>query len=653
VPSLVQDTADRLGTVTRALPKGEARPGQLRMAEAVAAAIEGRRHLVVQAGTGTGKTLAYLVPAVLSGRKVVVATATLALQDQLVRHDLPALHRSLDRPFRWAVLKGRSNYFCLQRAAELAGAGAGGEQLVLGGDRARAEVARLAAWAPTSRTGDRAELAVEPSPAAWSAVSVSARDCPGAHRCPVGQLCFAEKARQAAAEADVVVVNTHLYAAHLASGGVVLPEHDVVVLDEAHVVEDVVAAAAGVELTPGRFRALRATLGTILAPGGEDGEGAEALGDALLRSAEQLTAAVAPLLEGGRRLRPPLRRELADALEVGRGRVERATASLLRLGDGLPAEAAGRRVRALSVAASLAEDLGAVLRLDRSSAADSVLWVEGTAEAPVLRLAPVDCAELLQRQLWEEVTAVLTSATIPIGLATRLGAPADRCDELDVGSPFDYERQALLYCAAHLPEPREPSFEEAAHRELERLITASGGRALALFTSWRAMQAAVEALRGRLPWTVLAQGELPRPALLAAFAAEESSCLFATTSFWQGIDVPGPSLSLVVIDKLPFPRPDEPLLQARRERAGAAGFTAVDLPRAATLLAQATGRLVRAADDRGVVAVLDRRLATNRRYRWELVRALPPMRRTKDPDEATAVLEALRTGDDRCTGPRQ
>ncbi len=632
---LVGDTLVALDKVTAALPRGETRPGQRQMAEAVAAAIDRRRHLVVQAGTGTGKTLAYLVPAILSGRKVVVATATLALQDQLISHDLPALHASLGKPFTFAVLKGRSNYLCLQRAGELATAATGADQLELVKDRSREEVRALVAWAPTSKRGDRAELHEEPSPAAWAAVSVSSRECPGAHRCPVGQLCFAEKARQWASEADVVVVNTHLYAAHLASGGAVLPEHEVVVLDEAHTVEDVVASAAGLELGPGRFRALRALMGVIASDEADDV--AEALG----RSAEQLAAELAPLAAGSRRLRAPLPEGLAEVLALGRTRVQRAMGIVSALPDDLGADAAARKLRALQAAGALAEDLDAVPA--GVGDPDRVAWVDGSADSPQLRMAFVDCGELLGRELWPNVTAVLTSATIPPRLAERLGVPAGRHDDLDVGSPFDYPNQALLYCASHLPEPRDPGFEAASQLELERLVAASGGRALALFTSWKAMQAAVAVLRPRLPWKVFAQGELARPALMKAFAEDETSCLFATTSFWQGIDVPGPSLSLVVIDKLPFPRPDEPLLQARRERAGGQGFGQVDLPRAATLLAQAAGRLVRAVDDRGVVAVLDRRLASSRSYRWELIRALPPMRRTKDPEEAAAFLRAIRT----------
>jgi ATP-dependent DNA helicase DinG len=242
--------------------------------------------------------------------------------------------------------------------------------------------------------------------------------------------------------------------------------------------------------------------------------------------------------------------------------------------------------------------------------------------------------------LFDDHTVILTSATLDAGISERLGIAARR---LDVEAAFDHERQALLYCAAHLPDPRSSAYEAAARAELAELIRAAGGRTLALFTSWRAMRTAVEELRPALPWPVLAQGDLPKPALLARFSGELDSCLFATASFWQGVDVPGASLSLVAIDRLPFPRPDEPLAAARRERYGADGFRMVDLPRAATLLAQAAGRLIRSSTDRGVVAVLDRRLATSKAYRWDLVRSLPPMRRTRDPEEARRFLRELAT----------
>ena len=612
-----------LGRVRSALPAGEDRPGQVEMATAVARALTERRHLVVQAGTGTGKSLGYLVPAILSGRRVVVATATRALQDQLAAKDLPFLSHHLGVPFEFAVLKGRSNYLCRQRAVEVAGAGE--DQLTLDdldddvGGLGR-EVVRLVQWARTSTTGDRADLDFEPRPMAWSAVSVSAQECPGAARCPSGESCFAEAARLRAEEADVVVVNAHLYGAHLASGGHVLPEHDVVVFDEAHAVEDVAAESLGLELGAGRLRAVARLARPLV-----DGEGAEAVDD-LERAGLRLDDACTPWT--GRRVPVDLGADLADAVALGSERVARVT-SALRAGDGDSA----RKARALQAAGHLAGDL----TVAASAPPDHVAWVEGRAGGVVLRMVPVDVGGELAGRLWGDVTGILTSATLPPLLADRLGIDADRCDQLDVGSPFPFEEHALLYCAAHLPDPRRPEHQAALHDELEALVRAAGGRTLALFTSWRAMHAAVDALRPRLPWTVLAQGDLPKPALVDAFAAAERSCLFATMGYWQGIDVPGPSLSLVTLDRIPFPRPDDPLLEARRERAGRTAFAVIDLPRAATLLAQGAGRLVRSASDRGVVAVLDPRLATAG-YRWDLVRALPPMRRTRNRADVEAFL---------------
>ena len=601
---------------------GEERPGQMEMAEAVAAAVTNEQHLVVQAGTGTGKSLAYLVPALLSGKRVVVATATKALQDQLAGKDLPFLEKHLEVPFEFAVLKGRSNYLCRQRAREVMG---GDDQLELDddvGDLGR-EIARLIEWGRSSPTGDRAELDFEPRPRAWSSVSVSAMDCPGASRCPSGEDCFAEQARQRAEAADVVVVNTHLYGAHLASGGHVLPEHDVVVFDEAHELEDIAAASLGLELGAGRFRALVRNARAVV-----DKADAAAL-DELDGAGLRLENALASWR--GKRLPAGLGDEVGGVVRLAAERAARAV-SAIRKGDADDP----KRARAMQAAGHLAGDLAFAIE-EREG---YVSWVEGPAHSPVLRIAPIDVGELLAEKLWGEVTAVLTSATIPPGLGARLGLPPDH-GQLDVGSPFPYEQHALLYCAMHLPDPRSPQYEAALHEEMEALMRLAGGRTLALFTSWRAMQAAAEALRDKLPWTVLTQSDLPKPALVAAFSQDEHACLFATMGFWQGIDVPGPALSQVIIDRIPFPRPDEPLLQARRDRALAAAFRTVDLPRAATLLAQGAGRLIRSSSDRGVVAVLDPRLA-KAGYRWDLVRALPPMRRTRERAEVEAFLtEAL------------
>jgi ATP-dependent DNA helicase DinG len=635
VTSPPSEVAAALGRVVGALPGGGSfREGQGQMAEAVARAIRDRRHLIVQAPTGVGKSLAYLVPALLSGSRVVVATATKALQDQLFNKDLPIVAEHLGVPVSFAMLKGRSNYLCRQRALEVAG---GGDQLDLaaaaeapGTDGAELgafgrEVRRLLEWAVSASTGDRSELPFEPSARAWSTVSVGAMECPGKARCPSGDVCFAETARERAGLADVVVVNTHLYATHLASHGAVLPPHDVVIFDEAHELEDVASSSLGLELGAGRFQALARNARPLVAEAGT----LEAVADAGTR----LAVALEPFR--GQRLTAPFPEEVERVLTLARERIA-GLGRALRTSEGDTA----RKARAQQAAGHLAGDLDYVLALPGTH----VAWAEGPVAAAMLKVAPVEVGPILESLLWDgedAPTAVLTSATIPPKLAARIGLALDGHDELSVASPFDFGHQALLYCAAHLPDPRTPGYESAMHGELEALIHAAGGRTMALFTSWRAMQAAAEALAPGLPWPVLTQADLPKPALVAAFQREERSCLFATMGFWQGVDIPGPALSLVTIDRIPFPRPDEPLLQARRDRLGRAAFGLVDLPRAATLLAQGVGRLIRSSDDRGVVAVLDSRLATAG-YRWDLVRALPPMPRTRHRRDVEAFLAHLR-----------
>jgi ATP-dependent DNA helicase DinG len=668
VPDPVTST---LRAVTGALPGGgEEREGQEAMAEAVATAMAEGRHLVVQAGTGIGKSLAYLVPAALGGGPTVVATATKALQDQLADKDLPAVAAATDVDLTFAVLKGRSNYLCRQRLTEMGG----GTQLDLvepapdppdKDDRLRPardapatpgtlgeQVRRLVAWSEVTTSGDRAELDFEPHYRAWAAVSTSARECPGAFRCPSGHECFAEDARHRAAESDVIVVNTHLYGAHLASGGTVLPPHRVVVFDEAHAVEDVLTDGLGVEIGPGRFRALAAGARALL----DDSPAAKDTADAVAETADALETVLAPLV--GHRLvtattdsegdAPEPRetvgvraaqRDLDGVLAMAAGRVGHLSDRLRNgsSGDGDDPTIRSRRDRLLLAAGHLSDDLARFT----APSDDEVAWVDSDARSPVLRLSPIDIGPQLAERLWPQVTGILTSATVPLGLDRRLGLPAGATDVLDVGSPFDYRDQAMLYVARDLPDRRRPEAEAAIHEELVALIDAAGGRTLALFTSWRAMRAAVEVLRARIEYPIYAQSDLPKPALIDAFAGEEGACLFATLGFWQGVDVPGPTLTLVTIDRIPFPRPDDPVLEARRERAGAGAFGLVDLPRAATLLAQGAGRLIRSSRDRGVVAVLDSRLATAR-YRGDLLARVPPMRRSVDRAEVEAFLRSLR-----------
>jgi ATP-dependent DNA helicase DinG len=463
-------------------------------------------------------------------------------------------------------------------------------------------------------------------------VSVAVTECPGGARCAYGDVCFSEDARAAAAEADIVVVNTHLYGIHLSTNGAILPDHDVLILDEAHSFEDIAADTLGVAVGPGRVEHLaRSCRGLFTAE--------HASIAALDAAASTYASILEPLV--GQRVDPREGDVSTVLVRIGEAAMQAAAeARKLDLGG----EVAGRRDRLVAAAGHVASDVGVL-----ANAGDGrVVWCErAPGGAPVLRVAPVEVGTELRPRLFEERTVILASATLAVGgrfepVAEQLGI--DTFSSLDAGTPFDYQSQSLLYCAAHLPEPRSPQFEPAMLDELESLVRAAGGRTLALFTSRRAMEAAAAKLEG-IPFRLLVQDREPRPILQREFLEDESSVLLATMGFWQGFDAPGRTCSLVVIDKLPFARPDDPLAEARRQAATKAkrnAFEAVDLPRAAILLAQGAGRLIRSTTDRGVVAVMDKRLA-NARYRWTLINSLPPMKRTKDPDEVRAFLADIAT----------
>ena len=620
-----EQSLELLAQVTAGLPGGgERRGGQVEMTATVADALASNGHAVVQAGTGTGKSLAYLVPIAVSGRKVVVATATKALQDQLAGKDLPFLSSQLETPIDFAVLKGRSNYLCLQRLNEAES----DPGLSLGGDDGSLDDEtreKLRLFADRSETGDRSELA-DIADRVWQQVSVSRQECPGADRCPEGENCFAERAWRRAAAADVLIVNLHLYAIDVAVQGI-LPEHDTVIIDEAHQLEDIVANAAGRYLSPARLvtaaSATRAVVADSEAPKKVD-EAAATLKNGL----EPLTGSRLP--EG-----PP--DELGRTLDLVSGRVADLLNALRAVPPDAPTDVLNRTVRARQSVTSLLDDISFL----RWAVDDEVMWVDGPTHNPSLRSTPLAIDKILAENLWSQRGGVLTSATMPLNATSQFGLP-DSTVEVDVGSPFDYEANALLYCAADLPDPRKPDHRQSQHQEIESLITAAGGRTLALFTSWAAMQEASVHISSRVPWPVLTQGEGSKAQLLKEFIENDETCLFATMSFWQGIDAVGSTCNLVIIDRLPFPRPDDPLLSARRERVGADAFRVVDLPRAAIMLAQGAGRLIRSTTDCGVVAVLDPRLATSRSYRWALLGALPPMRRTKDRAQAEHLLKSLR-----------
>jgi ATP-dependent DNA helicase DinG len=680
----MSEAAETLAAVIAAKPGGETRPGQEAMCAAVDAALASGEHLLVEAPTGVGKSLAYLAPAVAHARsgadaRVVVVTATKGLQEQLTRDDLPTLAAALPgRPLRFAMLKGRSNYLC--RAKLDVTMVDGIEARLDFGDEGVAgaldAVKRLADWGEATETGDRADAPGAVSEAVWSQVSVDPGECPGAANCHAGDVCFAEAARDRAEAAEIVVVNTHLYAAHLASGGNVLPPHTAVVFDEAHTLEDTFAGAFGVRLTPYRVR--RAAARAKAAGGDAD------LIRRLDRAADALDAALGAPPEAtrvdlaGAADAPAEVQELAAVLvtvatlarEV-HGTLRKSELGLVGGSGGGSDVARAKAAQATRLLDGLADDIALLL----DPPPNSVAWIESNKGRPELHQATVDVGPALAARLYPEVTVIATSATLATGgrfdlLARRLGLtlpppePGDDEDDdrasdasdpeveptppvhraLTVPSPFDYARQGWLYVAKHLPEPNDPRFGEAMADELHALITAAGGRTLALFTSRAAMDRTADALAARGGYEVLVQDRLPRPELLARFRAGPGSALFATQGFWQGVDLPGHLCRLVAIDRIPFPRPTDPLVAARRAAATARrenDFAAVDLPAAATLLAQGAGRLIRTTTDSGVVAVFDRRLAT-KSYRQTLLATLPPLRRTIDQAQMIAVLSALR-----------
>jgi ATP-dependent DNA helicase DinG len=644
-----------LAAAVGAVPGGADRPGQRAMAGAVAEAVASGEHLLVQAGTGTGKSLAYLVPALLVDGPVVVSTATLALQSQLVDHDLPRLADAVEpllrrRP-RFAVLKGRHHYACLARldglteeepADSLFDAGGGGTKWLGEASRLGKHIERLRDWALESGTGDRDELDPGVDDAAWRLVSMPARECVGAARCPYGAECFAEASRARAREADIVVTNHSLLAVDMLAGRHIVPPHRLLVVDEAHELADRVSSAAQADLTPDLVdRAARRARSYV---DGEDYERLVEAGDAL---AVGLGQAPPGRLVGG--MPGPLREAL---VLLDRG----ARHTLDQIGDIAADEPDPvRKQQAKAVLTELAETAQRLL----ADADFEVAWIERDDRRQAVVVAPLSVAGTLAAHLYTDRTVVATSATLALGgrfdaVARSLGlaetpsavdkdvSPSWR--QLDVGSPFQYAKQGILYVAAHLPRPSASGLSDPAADELVALVQALGGRTLGLFSSRRAAERAAEVLRAKTDLHVLLQGEEALPLLVRRFREDRASCLMGVMSLWQGVDVPGDACQLVVIDRLPFPRPDEPLPAARSaavDAAGGSGFAAVSVPIAAVRLAQGVGRLIRSGTDRGVVAVLDSRLETARGYGGYLRRSLPPFWYTTKPDVVLAALRRL------------
>ena len=616
---------EALRKVTSSFDGAEERQGQIDMSAAIAESLASGRSIIVQAGTGTGKSLGYLVPALLNGKKTVVATATKTLQDQLNRNDLPLLAQHLGIDFTWAVIKGRSNYVCKQRVNELSDKSAQLEFEELSGSYKK-EVDSIIAWSRTTATGDFEELDHLPSDRARSATSVGSDECPGRKNCPVGNECFAEKARERGAEADVVVVNLHIYGLHIASGGALLPPHEVVIFDEAHQLEAVMSDTVGVALSAGRFSSLASAIRKVIAD--------PTITSKMEQAGTRFSAALTPF--HGNRLSTPMPTSITEPLAIARIEIGGLIGQLR--GIKTDNEATNQKnLRAQTQANRLSEALDLAL----GKYEGYVAYVEGSTERPQLRISPLHVGDVLSGSVWGNVAAVLTSATIPNSLPARVGLPLEGTEVISVESPFDYEKNSRLYCSPDFPDRNSPNFTAFVHDELETLIRAAGGRTLALFTSNKALNQATEEMRLRLPYPILSPSDYPRQRLIQMFLEDENSCIFASQSFFQGVDLPGRTLSLVVLDKLPFPRPDDPLLEARREAVGKdVAFGQIDLPIAATSLAQAAGRLIRTANDKGVVAVLDRRLAVAGYWRT-LIGALPPMTRTRNREEIEKFLQDI------------
>ena len=621
---------------------GAERTGQVTMARAVHGAMESGRHLAVQAGTGTGKSLAYLVPAIVRAMEddqaVIVSTATIALQRQLVERDLPrladALEPNLDRRPTFSILKGRNNYLCRNKVAEVPldpDDGIGDTGALIDSStlsKTAAQVLMLREWANDTEDGDRDSLNRGVSDMAWRQVSVTSRECVGAAKCPMGDTCFAEAAKARAADVDVVVTNHALLAIDALSDGLILPQHECVVVDEAHELDARITSVATDELT--------STGVTLTAKRAKNAGAVEEAGD-LEDAAGMLQEALVSLGDDGVGRWEEIPPDVGVPLTALRDALWRAQTALATSQEG---DATERQ----TVRAALENMHDAAVRILALDDAD-VVWL---TERRALCVAPLTVSDLLRDRLFGENTVVLTSATLALGgkfdaMAAAWGLPRGEWDGMDVGTPFEPAKSGILYVARHLPKPGRDGTDPKVMDELASLITAAGGRTLGLFSSRRGAEAAAEEMRRRLPFEVLCQGDDAIGNLVEQFTANENSCLFGTLSLWQGVDVPGPSLSLVVIDRIPFPRPDDPLLSARSDaanRAGRSGFMEVSATHAALLMAQGAGRLLRSVDDRGVVAVLDPRLATQRYGSW-IAASMPPFWRTTDGAVARSALERL------------
>ncbi|MDN5841315.1 MAG: ATP-dependent DNA helicase, partial [Corynebacterium casei] len=602
----LNQTTDTLLDQAVAALGGARRDGQHAMAQAVTKALESDRHLAVQAGTGTGKSLAYLVPAIRhahnTGSTIIVSTATIALQRQLVERDLPrlvdALEPIMERKPTFAIMKGRNNYVCLNKVAQ---AGFEPDETLLEDEEVSwtgKHVKRVFEWADETETGDRDDLSPGVPDLAWRQVSVTSRECLGASRCPQGEDCFAELAKQKAAQVDIVVTNHALLAIDAAAETDILPEHDVVIVDEAHELDARITSVSTAEINARAIK-MAANRAKSLGAEGKDVRLGELADD---------FAIFIGTYESGRwvDMDEPSKNQL-DGLATA---IIDCKTAVSRPSEGEAAndpEKFAERQNLTNHLSEMAETIHRILEVfdtDDAAEQDDVVWVDDTS----LAVAPLSVADLLRDNLFGENTVVLTSATLALGgrfdvMAAQWGMPKGTWDSMDAGTPFNPAKSGILYVASHLPAPGRDGLADETLAEMKDLIMAAGGRTLGLFSSRRAAEQAAEKLRMQVPFEIFVQGQDTTGALVEKFSKHENSCLFGTLTLWQGVDVPGPACSLVLIDRIPFPRPDQPLLQARTDAANAAGrsgFMEVSATHAALLMAQGAGRLLRATTDRGV-----------------------------------------------------
>ena len=647
------------GWLARAHPRYEFRPGQLEMAELVAAAFREKRHLLVEAGTGTGKTLAYLVPALLSGRRVVISTGTKNLQEQLYYQDIPFLERHMGRRLRVCYMKGRNNYLCRQKLYELSAPATAGQV------EQREELALLGEWEPRTETGDRAELASLPeSSVLWPHLNARRETCTG-QKCPQFERCFLTLMHQRALESDLLIVNHHLFFADLAlkvaaanrvPGLGVLPDYRAVIFDEAHELEEVASQYFGLIVSNYRLEELvRDCDQTLRMKAAQEGAASKSDGGTpeLFRAARRVGERAAVLFgllagEDGR-FAFDVHQELADP----DGNLQSAHAGLARALEALESALAALpdKPEELHALARRAGELRRELKfLMEGNDPGYIYWIERRGRGIFLQATPIDVAPILAEALFERVeTCALTSATLAVAgsfefVERRLGIRYARQRTLD--SHFDFRSQALLYIPPKLPDPRRPEFLEQATQEVCRILRATRGRAFVLFTSYQQMYQIYRRAASRLPaaglkYPLLVQGEAPRTALLERFRRESNPVLFATASFWQGVDVPGEQLSCVVIDRLPFAVPTDPVVAARLRLIGEEGgnpFLEYQVPQAILALKQGFGRLIRSRTDRGLLAILDTRILT-KNYGTIFLESLADYRTTREFAEVERFME--------------